>query len=522
MKGMTFADWLGEVPAGFDGERMRRLEALLEQEPSLRHLARNIMELGSPPVSLLGELVGRFRAFRSFRSKVLSSPLDHEAAWACRSMAGLELGETVAAALPGLAHAALADCAAALLALALKEGHVRATPLPSAPDDALALSGELAVAELPSQRWLAWRRQERAGHLRVEPGLSADRLQAQIEAREARYREPMVYAYSSALPAAVKRALDERALDEASALAAAAYRGLLTQPPVREPRLGALFVGAVRQPLGAVVIAGDGTVETSRSFPADRGWEMPFQRWISERKVRLWVVPSGAVDAPRLAAASRLLGTGTLPVRPAGLSAARSALEASSFPREQLSALILGRRALHPLEEWGAVDPLEIGLAEYQHDLDEAPLRERLSDVLTQVQLERKAAAAGGHSAPTSPLQAGPASRLNPLIRSLADLRVGMLLEVQVTNLASFGAFVTFGLDIEGLIHLSQLSDRRISSPAEIVAIGQRVRARVVEVDLIRKRVGFSLRHADPGGSARSPRGKAEALKKLEQLFRRD
>jgi uncharacterized protein len=73
------------------------------------------------------------------------------------------------------------------------------------------------------------------------------------------------------------------------------------------------------------------------------------------------------------------------------------------------------------------------------------------------------------------------------------DLQVGMELPGIVGNITNFGAFVNIGIKENGLIHLSQMSDRYITDPNEVVAIHQHVRVQVVSIDAERKRIGLKL-----------------------------
>ena len=82
-------------------------------------------------------------------------------------------------------------------------------------------------------------------------------------------------------------------------------------------------------------------------------------------------------------------------------------------------------------------------------------------------------------------------------IKEMRDLQVGMELEGIVTNVANFGAFVDLGVHQDGLIHVSQLADRFISDPNEVVKVGQVVKVRVLEVNMGLKRIGLSMRAPD-------------------------
>jgi uncharacterized protein len=79
-------------------------------------------------------------------------------------------------------------------------------------------------------------------------------------------------------------------------------------------------------------------------------------------------------------------------------------------------------------------------------------------------------------------------------VEDITDLKPGMLLEGTVTNVAAFGAFVDIGVHQDGLVHVSQLADRFVKDPHEVVKAGDVVRVRVVEVDVKRKRIGLTMR----------------------------
>jgi uncharacterized protein len=82
-------------------------------------------------------------------------------------------------------------------------------------------------------------------------------------------------------------------------------------------------------------------------------------------------------------------------------------------------------------------------------------------------------------------------------VEKVADLKVGMILEGVVTNVAAFGAFVDVGVHQDGLVHVSAMADRFISDPHEVVKSGQVVKVKVVDVDVDRQRIGLSLRLND-------------------------
>ncbi|MEN9061382.1 Tex family protein [Ponticoccus litoralis] len=94
-------------------------------------------------------------------------------------------------------------------------------------------------------------------------------------------------------------------------------------------------------------------------------------------------------------------------------------------------------------------------------------------------------------------------------VEDIKDLKPGMMLEGTVTNVAAFGAFVDIGVHQDGLVHVSQLADRFVKDPHEVVKAGDVVKVRVTEVDVPRKRIGLSMKK-DGGASDRgAPRGGA-------------
>ncbi|MBL7969097.1 MAG: RNA-binding transcriptional accessory protein [Prolixibacteraceae bacterium] len=92
------------------------------------------------------------------------------------------------------------------------------------------------------------------------------------------------------------------------------------------------------------------------------------------------------------------------------------------------------------------------------------------------------------------PRKAAKVFEFAPNIYKVEDLQVGMILPGIVTNITKFGAFVDVGVKQDGLVHVSQLADRFISDPTEIVKLHQHVQVKVIELDLQRKRIQLSLK----------------------------
>ena len=85
-------------------------------------------------------------------------------------------------------------------------------------------------------------------------------------------------------------------------------------------------------------------------------------------------------------------------------------------------------------------------------------------------------------------------------VHEIRDLVPGMTLEGVVSNVAAFGAFVDIGVHQDGLVHVSELSDRFVRDPREVVKVGDIVRVRVLDVDVARKRISLSMRSREKTG----------------------
>ncbi len=79
-------------------------------------------------------------------------------------------------------------------------------------------------------------------------------------------------------------------------------------------------------------------------------------------------------------------------------------------------------------------------------------------------------------------------------VHAIGDLTPGMVLPGIVTNVTAFGAFVDIGVHQDGLVHVSQLADRFVKDPNEVVRVRQQVQVRVLQVDVERKRIGLSMK----------------------------
>lgn len=105
-------------------------------------------------------------------------------------------------------------------------------------------------------------------------------------------------------------------------------------------------------------------------------------------------------------------------------------------------------------------------------------------------------------------------------VETLADLKVGMKLEGVVTNVTNFGAFVDVGVHQDGLVHISQLSDKFVDEPGKIVKAGQVVKVTVMEIDVARKRIQLTMK-SEQHTPKSQPRAPAKPVKKPSSGFAR-
>ena len=117
-------------------------------------------------------------------------------------------------------------------------------------------------------------------------------------------------------------------------------------------------------------------------------------------------------------------------------------------------------------------------------------------------------------------------------VNEIDDLKPGMSLPGIVTNITNFGAFVDIGVHQDGLVHLSQMANRYVKHPDEVVKVHQKVNVRVVEVDVQRKRIALSMKEEGGNNQNRSVKKKGgkkpkkqeasmeEKLKMLQSKFK--
>lgn len=109
--------------------------------------------------------------------------------------------------------------------------------------------------------------------------------------------------------------------------------------------------------------------------------------------------------------------------------------------------------------------------------------------------------------------------RFDEAIKSIEDVKTGMTVPGIVTNITAFGAFVDIGVKQDGLVHVSQLSNRFVSDPNEVVKLGQKVTVTITEVDVARKRIALSMKteNSKQNPQPRNQKGETKSFLKKEE-----
>jgi uncharacterized protein len=82
----------------------------------------------------------------------------------------------------------------------------------------------------------------------------------------------------------------------------------------------------------------------------------------------------------------------------------------------------------------------------------------------------------------------------DPTIKTIEDLREGIVLPGIINNITNFGCFVDIGIKENGLVHISELADKFISDPTQLVSVHQHVKVKVLSIDITRKRIQLSMK----------------------------
>ncbi|NMB77080.1 MAG: S1 RNA-binding domain-containing protein [Myxococcales bacterium] len=486
---------------GLPRERLEALCRLSEEAGTLgellRHPEATDASLAAPHWLRLRRGLLRYRALRGAAAGLSVERLGALEIEAARFSARHGAGEAEPARLHQRLLARAGQC--------LKQGRLRFLAMaPHAalpPEIARFASHSESCADVPPHRWFAARRgvadrllrleivcapDDAAGHQDVE---APDRLALELERAAER---------------AVVRAIDERCQDEVIEQAAEALCSLLSRPPLLEA-VGGVACG--RKEIRSCVSGGEHDGESAVFERADLAGVADWMKARRVERVALFVL-TGTPGAPEIASRFAERTLSCEPARAAGLM--KQARGQAGIMLEE-AARVAARRLRDPLEGYADVPADELGLGEYLDCVDGEMLRSALEDVRAAVAWER------AHRAHLPLAEATGAP--SPIVRKLSDLKPGMELGGTVSNLTGFGAFVELGLPVQGLIHVSELADRFVRHPSEVVRVGQRLHARVLSVDLEKARISLSLRKDGTRRAARDKR--QEALSKLETLFRK-
>lgn len=180
---------------------------------------------------------------------------------------------------------------------------------------------------------------------------------------------------------------------------------------------------------------------------------------------------------------------------------------------EQAAGFLRIRHGDHPLDA-SAVHPERYSLVEQMAKDVDADVRDLLTDEALRKQIDLKKYVSEEVGLPTlndiiaelskpgrDPREQFETFNFTDGVNNVSDLRIGMKLPGIVTNITNFGAFVDVGVHQDGLVHLSQLANRFVSDPNEVVKVQQRVMVTVTEIDEKRNRIGLSMKTEEKAAS---------------------
>ncbi len=381
-------------------------------------------------------------------------------------------------------------------------------------------TGTTSLAEVAPHRWLAIRRGERAGALSLSLDLPSERLVNQVEARGAELRalapsrtneELLASLVIEDLPKWAMRLKDNEARLLATRSASAAYHNLLCAPKPPHKLLAGVWVPRPGGQLAVAISTEEGELVHSGKVAVGDDPVKAVESQLGGHAVEAIVLPVKSDNDEVLRALDGGFGVNlpTIRVLAVAMKAGQAALGQKLAPAIG-NALVLARRATQPMRAWGELDPTILGLAEYQEELDVDLLRHNLEEIrdVARAGIQPEELSAAASAAPRKAARAAP-KPLNPMIKTVDDLRPGMEVNGVVTNITQFGAFLNIGLGHEGLVHVSELADHFVNDPNEVVRVGQEVSARVLGVDRGRRRISLSLRGGErsPGAPGASPPG---------------
>ncbi len=199
-------------------------------------------------------------------------------------------------------------------------------------------------------------------------------------------------------------------------------------------------------------------------------------------------------EVPRLGAKAFEQAAGFLRIRDAANPLDASAVHPESYHVVDAMAASLGCSAVSLMKD----EPLrrKLRLPDYVTDTIGLPT---LNDIMQELAKPGR-----------DPRQQFEVFHFAEAVKQMEDVQVGMRLPGIVTNVTAFGAFVDIGVHQDGLIHISQLADRYIKDPAEVVKVHQKVMVTVLAVDLTKKRISLSLKEGTKAAPASKPKPAAK------------
>lgn len=174
--------------------------------------------------------------------------------------------------------------------------------------------------------------------------------------------------------------------------------------------------------------------------------------------------------------------------------------QAAGFLRISDGSMVLDRSAVHPesyyvVEKMAAslgleveqmmANPAVVGTLDAQNFVDKKFGEPTIRDIINELIKPGR-----------DPRKKFEAVVFDESVNKISDLKQGMILQGQVTNVTNFGAFVDVGVHQDGLVHVSQLANQFVANPADVVTVGDVIRVKVMEVDDARKRIGLSIKDA--------------------------
>jgi predicted RNA-binding protein with RPS1 domain len=384
---------------------------------------------------------------------------------------------------------------------------------PEGDDFATHVRTKTNLHEIRGYQWLGTRRGERARILAVDIHIPEKEIQDQAEVRlsslglvaEERGASSVVdELVMNNLASTLLYLTDQRSETEALRTASSAYTGLLQAPPLTVEKMLAVYVSSTTAPAGIALMDNNGELLAQLEHPPDQCLNTELTTWLEKHAPEAAVLPSSSGDGDRLRIALDAVDSiPTVRIHPAAMKEASASLD---LPPRVAGAVVLGKRALDPVGEWSKVSPASLGLGEYASEIDPEKIAQTLNEVRLIASWKTSSRTIGINGAKTG-RTGGVAKRLNPLVRTIRDLKPGMIVDGVVTNLTKFGAFVNIGLSKEAMIHVSELSDEFVDDPSMVVRIGQPLTARVIEVSPEKNRIALTLKQeaADPFSKKGTP-----------------